>query len=121
MLNSLLEFNNILPSNKLIMTTHSPYLINDITLCVEAYNLLEKIKKAHKEAELDAKVAEIVPLKSVINPEDLAIYELDEKDGNIKLLGNYKGLPSDENILNFELGRTNEKFSDLLKIEDLCL
>ena len=36
MLNSLLEFNNLSTGNKLIMTTHSPYLINYLTLCVKA-------------------------------------------------------------------------------------
>ena len=51
---------------------------------------------------------------------DLAIYELDEKTGTVKLLGNYHGLPSDENVLNNNLAEANMLFSQLLDIEDLC-
>ncbi len=116
----LLKFKNEKPENKLIITTHSPYLINDITLCVEAFNLLRKIEIAKKETELNSEVGKVVPLDSVVDPDDLVIYELYEKEGSIKLLGNYKGLPSDENKLNVELGTTNDRFSELFKIEDLC-
>jgi hypothetical protein len=45
------------------------------------------------------------------------IYELDEQDGSIQLLGNYKGLPSDENKLNNALGEGNESFAKLLEID----
>ena len=36
MLESLLSFNNENENNKLIITTHSPYLINYLTLAVKA-------------------------------------------------------------------------------------
>jgi len=112
-LNSLLAFNNMNANNKLIMTTHSPYLINYLTLAVEAYGLKDKLKSI----ELEDKLKDIVPLASTIKPGDLVIYELDEEDGTIKLLENYKGLPSDENKLNHELGEGNEAFAKLLEIE----
>ena len=75
---------------------------------------------AKKETQLNSEVGRVVPLDSVVDPDDLAIYELDEKEGSIKLLGNYNGLPSDENKLNVELGTTNDRFAELFKIEDLC-
>ena len=112
-LNSLLEFNNLNEGNKLIMTTHSPYLINYLTLSVEADGIKDRIKSQ----ELENKLKDIVPLESTIKQNDLIIYELDEKNGTISLLPNYKGLPCDENKLNNELSEGNESFAKLLEIE----
>ncbi len=129
MLKSLLEFNNKSNGNKLIMTTHSPYIINYLTLAVKAYNVSEKIKsitnqdigKEKEEKEkLYKKLEKIVPLNSMVNPSEWVIYELDEKDGTIKKLENYKGLPSDDNYLNDGMNTTNDLFTTLLEIDDLC-
>ena len=60
---------------------------------------------------------EIVPLLSTVKPIDLIIYELDEKEGSIKKLEAYNGLPSDENELNERLGDGNELFAQLLEIQ----
>ncbi len=119
LLNSLLSFNNMNEGNMLVITTHSPYIINYLTLAIKAFFLLGLIKTTDKIDELNTKLKEIVPLESTVNPEELAIYELDDK-GNIIKLGNYKGLPSDENYLNDRLSETNDLFSQLLDIEDLC-
>ncbi|WP_298361001.1 AAA family ATPase [Runella sp.] len=112
-LNSLLEFNNMDEANKLIMTTHSPYLINYLTLSVKA-NMLAEMIKTEKNLKL---LNEIVPLLSTVKPIDLIIYELDEKEGSIKKLEAYNGLPSDENELNERLGDGNELFAQLLEIQ----
>lgn len=114
-LNSLLSFNN--GNNMLIMTTHSPYLINFLTLAVEA----NKLKSRVHNDELKAKLNNIVPLNSTLNGDDLVIYQLNEESGHITKLKTYKGLPSDENYLNDGLAESNNLFSDLLDIEDLCL
>ncbi|MBK8245306.1 MAG: ATP-binding protein [Saprospiraceae bacterium] len=116
MLNSLLEFNNINKGNKLIMTTHSPYLINYLTLAVEANKLKPKVNSD----DLKAKLNEIVPLVSTVDGNDLVVYQLDEKNGTIEKLKEYKGLPSDENYLNEGLAESNDEFSKLLDLEDLC-
>lgn len=115
-INSLLEYNNALDSNKLIVTTHSPYIIGYMTLAVKA---MELYKKAKKE-EVRAQINEIVPQKSAISHDDLVIYELDEKDGSIRMLGSKNGIPNDNDYLDNALGIINEMFSDLLDIEDLC-
>jgi hypothetical protein len=112
-LNSLLEFNNMSEGNKLIMTTHSPYIINYLTLAVKADALKARIKTEALKNKLDS----IVPLSSTIHSDDLVIYELDEKDGSIKKLKDYNGLPSDENELNEKLGESNELFAQLLEIQ----
>ena len=113
MLNRLLEFNNNNEGNKLIMTTHSPYLINYLTLAVKADMVNAKLNTEDSKQKLD----KIVPLLSTVNGNDLVIYELDEKDGTIKKLKDYHGLPSDENDLNNELEETNELFAQLQEIE----
>jgi predicted ATPase len=114
MLNSLLEFNNMNEGNKLIMTTHSPYLINFISLAVKADELKSKVKSD----ELKERLKDIVPLNSTVNPKELAIYELDETDGTIKQLGNFEGIPSDKNFLNISLAYGNQLFDSLLEIEE---
>lgn len=116
MLYKLLEFNNRSKDNKLIITTHSPYIIGYMTLAVKA---MELYKKAKKE-EVRAQINEIVPQKSAISYDDLVIYELDEKDGSIHKLDTYKGIPSSKNYLNSELSEKNELYAQLLDIEDLC-
>ena len=112
-LNSLLEFNNKREENKLIMTTHSPYLINYLTLAVKA----EMVKQKLSTKMSWDKLAQIIPRESTIKAEDLVIYEMNETDGTIKKLGDYKGLPSDENDLNYELEYSNEIFAQLQEIE----
>lgn len=106
--------------NKLIMTTHSPYLINYLTHSVKAFIVLEKINATNNPTELKGKLKTIVPLDAVINPNDWVIYELDEISGSIKHLEAYKGLPDDNNYLNERMGETNELFAQLLEIEDKC-
>lgn len=112
MLYSLLKINNEIAANKLIITTHSPYLVNYVSVAVEA-GKLKQGATAGKEEQLNA----IVPISSAINTDDLVIYQLNEKEGSVKLLDNYDGIPSDENFLNNEIGRTNELFADLLDLQ----
>lgn len=113
LLKKLFELNNLNIGNKLIITTHSPYIINFLTLAVKVDTLKEKAATVELKTELQ----EIVPFASTVNPNDLAIYELDESNGVIKLLQAYKGLPSDENKLNERLGESNELFAKLLEIQ----
>ncbi len=112
-LQSLLAFNNMNIANKLILTTHSPYLINYLTLAVKA----DMVKANLNKEDSKKKLAEIVPLESTVKTDDLVIYEMDDESGIVKKLADYKGLPSDENELNSELEDTNESFAQLQEIE----
>lgn len=112
MLNSLLEFNNKTQSNKLIMTTHSPYIINYLSIAVQAAQLKERTSDQKVLGEL----GKIVPLNSVISASDLIVYQLKD-DGTMKKLSNYGGIPSDENYLNESLAHGNTLFDKLLEIE----
>lgn len=113
MLQSLLEFNNMSIENRLILTTHSPYLISYLTLSVKAGFLKSKIQTDDLKSELE----KIVSLNSTINSGGLSIYELDEENGTIHSLETYNGLPSDANTLNEKLDESNELFAKLLEIQ----
>jgi ABC-type multidrug transport system ATPase subunit len=113
MMQSLLELNNTNVNNKLILTTHSPYLISYLTLLIKA----DQIKTKIQSVDLRQELAGIVALNATIKPDDLSIYELDESDGSIHALETYEGLPSDENTLNMLLDDGNEKFAQLLNIQ----
>ena len=119
MLESLVQFNNLNEGNKLIITTHSPYIISYLSLCVKADKVLKLVNKSEQAINLKHLLEQIVPLQSTVSPEDLVIYELDE--GKIKKLGDYKGIPSDKNFLNKWITETNYLFDDLLEIEKKCL
>jgi hypothetical protein len=85
-------------------------------LAVEANKLKLKINTS----ELERKLNDIVPLNSTLDGDNLVVYQLKEIDGTIKKLKSYKGLPSDENYLNESLAESNDEFSKLLDLEDLC-
>lgn len=114
-LESLIGFNNEMDDNKLIITTHSPFIINFLPIAVKSYSLKQK---TGKDKKLQSKLNEIYPLSSSINPDDLVVYELDENKGTVNKLNDYKGLPSDDNYLNNKLGYINDTFTNLLEIED---
>lgn len=111
-LNNLLAFNNQDVNNKLVITTHSPYLINYLTLAVKADSLIDNTNSI----QLRKKLNKIVPIESSINGKDLVVYEF-TGEGEIKKLKDHKGMPSEDNELNYELGETNEYFAQLLEIQ----
>lgn len=115
-INSLLEYNNAIDRNKLIVTTHSPYIIGYITLAIKANELYPKAPND----KVISQINEIVPRKSAVSHQDVVIYELDENDGSIRMLGSEGGIPDDNNYLDNALGQMNDMFSNLLDIEDLC-
>jgi hypothetical protein len=112
MLYSLLEINNRSKGNKLIITTHSPYLLNYMSVVIKAGKLKQEVTDQRQD-EINA----IVPISSATEGDDLAIYELNEKSGSIQLLGNYNGIPSDDNLLNLQIDETNNLFADLLDLQ----
>jgi predicted ATP-dependent endonuclease of OLD family len=61
MLNSLLEINNMNEGNKLILTTHSPYLINFLSISIEGESLKNKISESESSNDLLAKLEKLLP------------------------------------------------------------
>lgn len=118
-LNSLLKFNNLNENNGLIITTHSPYIINYLCVSIQANYLFEKIMNfSNQKPELFlARLNKIVPHKSMVSSSNVIIYQLDEITGTLKKLDDYEGIPSDNNYLNKSLADANEMFDLLLEIE----
>lgn len=99
---------NSLDSNQLILTTHSPFMINYLTIAVKAHELMTKgVKRMDIEKIIDPDVG--------INIKDIAVFQL--KDGEGKRLEESYGLPSDGNYLNSALEEANEMFAELEDLE----
>lgn len=117
-LNSLLAFNNQNENNKLIMTTHSPYLINYLSIAIQGDYLLKKLKNSNKQVLINKLNDKVVPVDSVISVSNVVVYQLDEKNGTISKLPMPEGIPSDKNYLNESLRHGNQMFDKLLEIEE---
>lgn len=117
MLKSLLECNAQGAHNRLVLTTHSPYIVSYLSLSVQAYQLHQKLQHL-KRIDLLEKLACIVPLHAMLDPNELAIYQSDEVTGTVSLLGDFEGIPSDSNLLNQFLRKGNVVFDQLLALEE---
>ena len=105
----LLKYLNSNKDNQLIITTHSPYILSYLTLSAKAAELLSKKVPANK-------IEKIVPEKSAVDGKRITIYETNE-NGSIIRLSPYENLPSDDNLLNKAMAEGNEKFAELLDLE----
>lgn len=117
LLKSLFEFNNMNEGNQLILTTHSPYLVNYLSIAIQGAYLFEKINKTKKPEELIKRLDAVVSKKSLVSNRDVVIYQLEESDGTISKLPDTDGIPSDRNYLNQSLRHGNDMFDSLLEIE----
>jgi len=116
LLHHLLTFNNERPGNKLVITTHSPYLVNALTLAVQGAELRRKIDPARMD--LLCRLDDVVPIGAVTPASDVAVYQFEESNGTVKHLPMPHGIPSDANYLNEALGKSNDAFGRLLDIEE---
>ena len=118
LLQSLLACNNLTKANSLLITTHSPYIVNYMSLAVQAHNLVTKINMTATPEISRQKVQNIINLDALIDGKDLTIYQLDGNTGSIKKLTTFEGVPSDQNYLNKFLMSGNQLFDSLLEIEE---
>ncbi len=100
--------------NGLVITTHSPYIINYLTIAIKASEL--DCKDENCKERLEA----IFPENARVGMDKVRIYEIDDK-GRISELETFMNIPSDENYLNVSLRETDELFGELLEIQDLCV
>lgn len=113
-LHELLSVANEMDGNQLFLTTHSPYLIDFLTLSAKAFN----VKKSMSGNEDTERLYSIVPQSALLDPMHLNVYEV--KDGGAVPLATYEdGLPSDENVLNKTLAFSNKLYDDLLELEEV--
>lgn len=96
---------------QLLITTHSPYLINSLSLAVKAYNVG---RNANEEKR--SRIGRIVPQGAWIDGGRTMVMQIDK--GAIRQLPKYDGMPSDDNYLNRLLAISNDNFGELLEIEE---
>ena len=89
---------------------HSPYILSYLTLSAKAAEL--KNKSIPKE-----KINKLVPFASVVSGNKISVYETQE-DGSVIKLKTYDNLPSDNNMLNNALDKSNEIFAQLIELEE---
>jgi predicted ATPase len=116
MLQSLLQFNKN-KTNRLVITTHSPYIINYLSIAIQGKYLEALINKSAKREKLLPELYKIIPEEALIAAGDVVIYQLNEEDGSIHKLDAVDGIPSDKNYLNDRLADGNNVFDVLLEIE----
>lgn len=117
-LQSLLEFNNINSGNQLIITTHSPFIINYLSIAIQGKYLKNKIDASPKAEKLIHRLNKIVCEKALISADATVVYQFNKTDGSIEELSSYEGIPSDNNYLNDNLREGNKLFDSLLEIEE---
>jgi len=112
----LLRYANTTPGNELVITTHSPYILNYLTLAIQADEVKQTIQAALHHGKLEQRLEAIVPPAATLAAEQAVVYALNSA-GTITRLPMDGGIPSDDNDLNNALGEANASFSDLLEIE----
>lgn len=134
-LTSLLGFNDQRKHNRLVLTTHSPYIVSYLTLSAQAHLLGCKLSKGYRAStaalfgsearaavvsDLRNKLKKIVPAHARIAPSELAIYEsVGDSAGELRKLPTLEdGVPSDGNTLNGFLRQGNIIFDKLLELEE---
>ncbi|MFN4063203.1 MAG: hypothetical protein ACK4JA_03340, partial [Parazoarcus communis] len=98
-LKGLLAFNSQGARNRLVLTTHSPYIVNFLSLAIQGKHLQQKLIE-HKRDDLLPDLYEIVPEQALLLADEVAIYQCNERDGSISELPCFEGIPSDHNLLN---------------------
>lgn len=116
-LKSLLSFNNQGRRNQLMLTTHSPYIVNYLSLAIQGKHLQQRIIERGCE-DLLSELYKVVPEQALLSADDVVIYQCSEIDGSINRLSSFEGIPSDRNLLNDWLQEGNELFDRLLELEE---
>lgn len=117
LLKNLLAFNRQEAQNQLVMTTHSPYIVNYLSLAIQGQQLQQRMQDAGR-ADLLPALYWLIPESALLGANEVAIYQCNEQDGRISQLGCYEGIPSDHNLLNDWLHMGNTLFDQLLELEE---
>lgn len=117
---SLIAYKNRRAADRLVLTTHSLYLLGYLGLCIKAHHLKDFLNNLSQEkTEIEVKkqrLNELVPLEAAIDPEQLSLYQLNS-DGTIENIQSRRGLPTEENDLNEAMMEANDLFTDLLELQ----
>ena len=116
-LKSLVALNSQRVHNRLVLTTHSPYIVNYLSLAIQGKHLQQRLLEHQREDLLPALYG-IVPEQALLRADEVAIYQCNDRDGSITALPCFEGIPSDRNLLNDWLRTGNELFDRLLELEE---
>lgn len=103
---------NKMETNQLIITSHSPYMLNFVTLATVAEQLYKKDLSPEDKKDL----INIIPKGSCIDLNKVNVYELD-KNGVAKILDKSNGYLDDTHRLNSMFEDINENLSIMLDME----
>ena len=95
--------------NRLIITTHSPYILTALNNLIQAHNVVKKNPEAADE------VAKIVPPQYQIDFEDVGVYFI--ANGTAKSIMNIENQLIDANALDEVSNDISEDFGKLLQLE----
>lgn len=108
----LLTLANRQTGSRLVMTTHSPYVINHLLLVAQAEEVVRHLNESGIPVEN-------LPLdcKALTSAGDMRLYET-HPNGSITSLQGEDGYFSDENPMNRFLAEFNERYAQLLELQD---
>jgi len=112
----LLKNCNLFTGNRLVMSTHSPFVVNTMVLSSMVEKLYAKIS-SKTNRDLFSRLTQLESRDCAIKQSDMALYEFMES-GELKKLEVEGGLFSDANVLNAFLEEWNDHFDELLEIEE---
>lgn len=109
----LLTLANRKEKSGLVISTHSPYVVNHLQLVAQAEEV------ARKSGMSDEVVGQLpIPRDALTAAADIRLYEM-HLDGSITLAQGEDGFISDANPLNRSLAEFNEQYAQMFEIEDL--
>lgn len=116
----LLTLVNLYKGNRLVISTHSPFVVNSMVMSSMASNLYSVLADRQGDetcVEYSARLGGIWQRSHSVRQEDMSLYEFDGT-GGIRRLEVEGGLFSDGNKLNSFLEKWNDDFDEMLSIEE---
>ncbi|MBD1552205.1 ATP-binding protein [Pseudomonas typographi] len=116
-LQRLLQLNNANNNNRLVMTSHSPYILNYLNIAAFGHSLKRKIETRQTPGLLE-QLGEVIALDALVDPGHLVAYQASEADGTVRRIKMTDGVLADAHDLNEFLREGNRLFDRLLDIEE---
>ncbi|MFK7796678.1 MAG: hypothetical protein AB8E82_04435 [Aureispira sp.] len=115
---SLIGYKNQHPQDRLVLTTHSLYLLGYLGLAIKGHQIQQLITQLPKEKATVAQqqLQQLIPLEATIAAEELSLYQMGT-DGSIRNIQSQRGFPTEDNDLNEAMMEANDLFTDLLELQ----
>lgn len=110
----LLQKVNAQNGNKLLVSTHSPFVVNSMVTASMAKSIFDMAELVRAD-ELRVALEDLLPPDCAVAQSEMALYEFSD-DGTISRLDADSGVFSDNNLLNQELNKWNGQFERMLSI-----